>query len=162
MTEIAVLRNVVSPAPRAIWQAVFDRDVEAVPSQSPQWTDALCRSTHRRDRSRLYTFDDGVQMVLPLVGYRRVPAAADLAGSMPWGWGIGGLVTTSPVTAEHVRAVVEDLTTHAPYVRLNIRPNPRNVDAWRAAMSVGAHTVARMAHAIDLHGGFDAVGMAGL
>ena len=144
MTEIAVLRNVVSPAPRAIWQAVFDRDVEAVPYQSPQWTDALCRSTHRPDRSRLYTFDDGVQMVLPLVGYRRVPAAADLAGWMPWGWGIGGL------------------TTHAPYVRLNIRLNPRAVDAWRAAMSVGAHTVARMAHAIDLHGGFDAVGMAEL
>jgi hypothetical protein len=97
VTEIAVLRNVVSPAPRAIWQAVFDGDAEAVPYQSPQWTDALCRSTHRRDRSRL-----------------------------------------------------------------NIRPNPRAVDAWRAAMSVGAHTVARMAHAIDLHGGFDAVGMAGL
>jgi hypothetical protein len=157
VTEIAVLRNVVSPAPRAIWQAVFDGDAEAVPYQSPQWTDALCRSTHRRDRSRLYTFDDGVQMVLPLVGYRRVPAAADLAGSMPWGWGIGGLVSTSPVTAEHVSAVVDDLTTHAPYVRLNIRPNPRAADVWKAAMPAGAHRIARLAHAIDLDGGFDAV-----
>ena len=62
VTEVAALRNVVSPAPRAVWQAVFDRDAEAVPYQSPQWTDALCRSAHRRDRSRLYTFDDGAQM----------------------------------------------------------------------------------------------------
>jgi hypothetical protein len=157
VTEVAALRNVVSPAPRGIWQAVFDRDAEAVPYQSPQWTDALCRSTHRLDRSRLYTFDDGVQIVLPLVGYRWVPGAVDLPGSMPWGWGIGGLVSTSPVKAEHVRAVVDDLTTHAPYVRLNIRPNPRAADVWRAAMPAGAHRVARMAHAIDLDGGFDAV-----
>lgn len=157
VTEVAALRNVVSPAPRATWQEVFDRDAEAVPYQSPQWTDALCRSAHRRDRSRLYTFDDGVQMVLPLVGYRWVPGAADLAGSMPWGWGIGGLVSASPVKAEHVRAVVDDLTTHAPYVRLNIRPNPRAADVWRAAMPAGAHRVDRMAHAIDLDGGFDAV-----
>jgi hypothetical protein len=86
VTEVAALRNVVSPAPHATWQAVFDRDAEAVPYQSPQWTDALCRSSDRRDRSRRYTFDDGVQMVVPLVGYRRVPAATDLAGSMPRGW----------------------------------------------------------------------------
>jgi len=83
VTEIAVLRDVVSPAPRATWQTVFDRDAEAVPYQSPQWTDALCRSSHRRDRSRLYTFDDGVQMVLPLVGYRRVPAATTWPGRWP-------------------------------------------------------------------------------
>ena len=85
MAEVAALRNVVSPAPRVIWQAVFDRDAGAVPYQSPQWADALCRSAHRRDRSRLVPFDDGAQMVLPLVGYRRVDAAADLAGSMRWG-----------------------------------------------------------------------------
>ena len=64
-------------------------------------------------------------MVLPLVEHRWVPAAVDLAGSMPWGWGMGGLVSTSPVKAEHVRAVVDDLTTHARYLRLSIRPNPR-------------------------------------
>jgi hypothetical protein len=83
VTEIAVLRNVVSPAPRAIWQAVFDGDAEAVPYQSPQWTDALCRSTHRRDRSRLYTFDDGVQMVLPLVGTAGFPPPRTWQGRCP-------------------------------------------------------------------------------
>ena len=91
MTEVAALRNVVSPAPRGIWQAVFDRDAEAVPYQSPQWTDALCRSAHRRDRSRLYTFDDGVQMVLPLVarGAHRVARmvhAIDLDGGFDTVW----------------------------------------------------------------------------
>ena len=100
MTEVAALRNVVRPAPSGIWQAVFDRDVEAVPYQSPQ----------------------------------------------------------SPVRAEYVRAVVDDLTPRARYLRLNIRPNLRAADVWRAATPAGAHKVDRMAHAIDLDGGFDAVG----
>ena len=99
MTEVAALRDVVSPAPRGIWQAVFDRDAETVPYQSPQ----------------------------------------------------------SPVKAEHVDAVVDDLATCARYVRLNIRPNPRAADVGRAAMPAGAHKVDRMARAIDLDGGFDAV-----
>jgi hypothetical protein len=157
VTEVVAIRSVVSPAPRAIWQAVFDRDVEAVPYQSPQWTDALCRSAQRQDASRLYTFDDGVQMVLPLIGLRWVPAAADLVGSMPWGWGIGGLVSTSPVTVEHIRAVVDELTNHARYLRLSIRPNPRAGDVWKAAMPPGARRIARLAHAVDLDGGFDTV-----
>jgi len=157
VTDVVALRDVVSPAPWATWQAVFDRDAEAVPSQSPQWTEALCRITYRREASRLYAFSDGTQMVLPLVAYRWVPAAANLAGSMPWGWGIGGLVSTSPVTVEHIRAVVEDLTTRARYLRLSIQPNPRAGDIWKAAMPAGAQRVARLAHAIDLRGGFDTV-----
>ena len=76
MTEVAALRNVVSPAPRAIWQAVFDRDVETVPYQSPQWTDALRRSAHRRDRSRLYIFDDGADGAAS----RRVPPGSRRRG----------------------------------------------------------------------------------
>ena len=76
MTEVVALRNVVNLAPRGIWQAVFDRNAEAVPYQSPQF----------------------------------------------------------PVKAEHVDAVVDDLTTHARYVRFNIRPNPRAADVWTVAM----------------------------
>ena len=157
VAAVVALRSVVSPAPRSTWQAVFDQDAEAVPYQSPQWTDALCRSAHRRDASRLYTFDDGTQMVLPMIALPWVPAALDLAGSMPWGWGIGGMVSTSPVGAEHIRAVVNDLTTRARYLRLSIRPNPRAGDVWKAAMPPEASRVARLAHAIDLDGGFDAV-----
>ena len=157
VTAVVALRSVVSPAPRSAWQAVFDQDAEAVPYQSPQWTDALCRSAHRQDGSRLYTFSDGTQMVLPLIAHPRLPAFMDMAGSMPWGWGIGGLVSTSPVQAEHIRAVVSDLTTRAPYLRLSIRPNPRAGEVWKAAMPAGARRVDRLSHAIDLDGGFDAV-----
>src|SRR6185437_5617498 len=124
VAAVLALRSVVNPAPRSIWQAVFDRDPEAVPYQSPQWTDALCQSSPRQDASRLYTFEDGTQMVLPMIGLSWVPGAMDLRGSMPWGWGIGGLVSTSPVRAEHIRAVVSDLTTRARCLRLSIRPNP--------------------------------------
>jgi len=157
VTAVVALGSVVSPAPRSTWQTVFDRDAEAVPYQSPQWTDALCRSTHRKDASRLYTFNDGTQLVLPLIGHRWAPNAMDLAGSMPWGWGIGGLVSTSPVTVEHIRAVVDDLRTRTRFLRLSIRPNPRAGDVWKEAMPAGAHRVARLAHAIDLDGGFDTV-----
>jgi GNAT acetyltransferase-like protein len=157
VTAVVALGSVVSPAPRSIWQAVFDQDAEAVPYQSPQWTDALCGSTHRQDASRLYTFSDGTQMVLPLIGQRWLPHAMDMAGSMPWGWGIGGLVSTAPVTVEHIRAVVGDLQTGARFLRLSIRPNPRAGEVWRAAMPAGTRRVARLAHAIDLDGGFDAV-----
>ncbi len=157
VTEVVAVRSVVSPAPRTTWQAVFDRDAEAVPYQSPQWTDAVCRSARRKDASRLYTFDDGAQMVLPLIGLPSAPAAANLAGSMPWGCGIGGLVSTVPVRGEHIRAVMDDLTTNARYLRLSIRPNPRAGDVWKTTMPAGARRVARLAHAIDLDGGFDTV-----
>ncbi len=157
VTAVVALQSVVSPAPRNAWQAVFDKDPEAVPYQSPQWTDALCRTAHRQDASRLYTFEDGTQMVLPMIGVSWVPAVMDLRGSMPWGSGIGGLVSTSPVRAEHIRAVVNDLTTRARYLRLSIRPNPRAGEAWKAAMPPAAHRIDRLAHAIDLEGGFDAV-----
>ena len=157
VTAVVALGSVVSPAPRSTWQTVFDRDAEAVPYQSPQWTDALCRSTHRQDASRLYTFDDGTQMVLPLIGHRWAPSAMDMVGSMPWGWGIGGLLSTSPVTVEHIRAVVADLQTRTRFLRLSIRPNPRAGDVWKEAMPAGAHRVARLSHAIDLDGGFDTV-----
>ena len=157
VAEVVAVQCVVSPAPRAVWQAIFGRDVEAVPYQSPQWTEALCRSGRGRDASRLYTFTDGTQMVMPLVEHRWVPAALDLAGSMPWGWGMGGLVSTCPVTVEHVRAVVDDLTTRPRYLRLSIRPNPRAGDVWRAAMPATVPRAARLAHAIDLDGGFDTV-----
>ena len=63
-------------------------------------------------------------------------------------------MSTSPVTADHVRAIVDDLTTQARYVRLNIHPNPRVADAWGAAMPAGSP---EWAHTIDLDGGFDAV-----
>ena len=157
VTAVVALQSVVSPAPRSAWQAIFDQDAEAVPYQSPQWTDALCRSAHRRDGSRLYTFSDGTQMVLPLIAHPWVPASMYMAGSMPWGGGIGGMVSTSPVTVEHIRAVVNDLTSNAPYLRLSIRPNPRAGEAWKAAMPAGIPRIDRLAHAIDLEGGFDAV-----
>ena len=48
VTAVVALQSVVSPAPRNAWQAVFDKDPEAVPYQSPQWTDALCRTAHRQ------------------------------------------------------------------------------------------------------------------
>jgi hypothetical protein len=61
------------------------------------------------------------------------------------------------VRAEHIRAVVNDLTTSAPYLRLSIRPNPRAGEVWKAAMPASARRFDRLAHAIDLEGGFDTV-----
>ena len=138
MTEIAALRNVVSPAPRVIWQTVFDRDAEAVPYQSPQLDRCAVpqlsspgpqQALHLRRRRA----DGAASGRVPPGSRRHGPGRVDALGL-----GIGGLVSTSPVTAEHVRAVVGDLITKAPYVRLKIRPNPRAADACGAAMPAGS------------------------
>jgi hypothetical protein len=47
------------------------------------------------------------------------------------------------------------VVTEVAALRNVVSPVPRAI--WQAAMPAGAHRVARMAHAIDLDGGFDAV-----
>ncbi len=150
------LCNVVSPAPRDRWESLFREDPEAVPYQSPAWVDAMCRVGNHKDSSRLYSFGDGTEMLLPVVEHKWVPRSLSLSGSMPWGWGMGGLVSAQPVGADHVRAVVHELTGCG-YLRMSVRPNPRSGAVWRQAVPDVVPRVARRAHVIDLSGGFDEV-----
>jgi hypothetical protein len=148
--------RVMSPAPRDIWQSVYDADPEAVPYESPLWLDAACQAGHYRDASRLYEFAGGRQFILPMVEHHRRPALLSTAGSMPYSWGMGGLIGRERVREDEVAAVFEDLH-HLPYLRLTIRPNPRQGAVWAAAAPAGITRTQRLAHVVNLEGGFEKV-----
>jgi hypothetical protein len=140
---------VASPAPRAAWDACYAADPTALPTQSPAWLQAMEATGRWRDVSRHYRFEDGAQLVLPLVRRRGPGAVASLA-SMPDAWGFGGVVGAH-VDAAHVAGVLADLRdVRTGWVR--IRPNPLHAAAWAdGASSVGGTgTVARRAHVLTL------------
>jgi lipid II:glycine glycyltransferase (peptidoglycan interpeptide bridge formation enzyme) len=72
---------------------------------------------------------------------------------------MGGLIAAQPIHAEHVTFILTDLA-RLPYARISIRPNPRLGDVWAAATShirTGLAAIPRLAHVLDLDGGFDEV-----
>lgn len=161
MTDTAVLQmevtsivSVATPAPRQIWQDLMERDPDALPYQSPAWTDAACAAGRFVDISRLYETADGRQFVLPLLAPCGVANFLGVAASMPPAWGIGGLVGSSPPSVEVVGAVLDDLRG-AGFLSVRIRPNPLHAAVWRA--SLPGLAVPRRAHVLDLEGGFKTV-----
>lgn len=148
--------HVISPAPRAAWQRLQRHDPEALPSQSPEWLDCLCALKGYRDASRLYTFSDGQQLLLPLVKRQGLPGPLAVQASLPHAWGMGGVLSSRDLHADHLRAVFEDLS-RTPFLSTSLLPNPRHAALWRAAAPASAMTIPRHAHVIDLEGGFDRV-----
>lgn len=147
---------VVSPAPRASWQALMKNDPEALPSQSPEWLDCLCLLKGYQDVSRFYEFADGQQLLLPLVRRKGVPSFLSVQASMPHAWGMGGVLAKFEPTAEHFAAVFADLAK-VPFLSLSMLPNPRQGALWQAACPARVIRISRRAHVVDLEGGFDRV-----
>jgi CelD/BcsL family acetyltransferase involved in cellulose biosynthesis len=148
--------QVVSPAPRAAWREVLDADPFALPTQTPEWTDWLCRARGHTDVSRLYEFPDGRRIVLPLVArsWAGVRVAED---SMPHGLGWGGaLAAGGAPSAAEASAVLADLSRHSA-VRVTLRTNPLVATTWSAVVPPGTVRVPSVCHVLDLEGGFDRV-----
>ncbi len=115
--------DVVSPAPRAAWQAALLEDPDVLPTQHPAWVDALCSTGRFTDASRLYRTPAGRRLVLPAA--RRAPGGpVGSVASMPTHWGFGGLIAEGGVRPADVRLVLADLAAQR-VVRQSIRPNPR-------------------------------------
>ena len=148
--------EVISPAPRDVWQALLEVDTEAVPYQNPAWLDCVCAIGNYEDVSRLYRTSDGRQFILPLVRRRGFPEVLTPVASLPSGWGMGGLVASGNIQAEEVAAIFEDLA-RLPFPKISVRPNPRQGESWAAAAPQGVVTIPRLAHVIDLEGGFEQV-----
>lgn len=148
--------RVISPAPRDVWQALFDADEEAVPYQHPDWFDSLCLAGHYQDISRLYQTEDGRQFILPLVRHRGIPLFLNPAASMPESWGMGGLIGAMNIHPSDIPLVFNDLT-RLPYPSISIRPNPRLAALWAAASPKHVVVIPRRAHVLDLQGGFEHV-----
>lgn len=147
--------TVVTPAPRDTWQRVFSSDLDALPDQSPEWVDALVAGGPYQDASRLYSFADGREVVLPLVKRRGPLGLGGWLQSYPAGWGMGGLVGPD-ASADIVREVLGDLHRLG-MQRVAIRPDPRRWPTWDGILNDGILTIPRRAHVIDLAGGEDAV-----
>lgn len=136
--------EVVSPAPRDLWQAALLADEHSLADHAPAWNDAVCK-TRWRDASRAYLLPDGRSAVLPLVRRPGLPWYC----SNPPGWGYGGLVGSAARDPAVVAAVLADLRGLGA-LSLRLRPLPGDAALWPGG-------VPRRAHVVDLRDGPEAV-----
>jgi CelD/BcsL family acetyltransferase involved in cellulose biosynthesis len=148
--------HVVSPAPREAWRQLLSIDPGALPTQTPEWTDLLCRTRGWTDASRLYEFPGGRRFVLPLLA-RGAGGRRWSEESMPGGFGYGGTLGScgEPSVAE-ARTILADLARR-PVLRASVAPSPLAAAGWTAAAPPGTHAVPYLAHVLDLDGGWDTV-----
>lgn len=149
------LLHVLTPVPDPVWREVLAADPEALVTQTPEWLACIRQVGPYADASRLYQFDDGRRIILPLARRRRLPAGWSLEGSWPFDWGVGGPIVDGPVTTEHTTQVYADLLAH-PALRRTIRPNPTAHPAWEAAPP-GYERTEHLTHILDLAGGYEQV-----
>jgi lipid II:glycine glycyltransferase (peptidoglycan interpeptide bridge formation enzyme) len=69
---------------------------------------------------------------------------------------MGGLIARQPLEPYQVASVWADLISRSP-LHIGIRPNPRTGAMWAAAQPAGIVAIPRVAHVLDLAGGFDVV-----
>jgi hypothetical protein len=146
--------TVVTPAPRDTWRRLLSNDRDALPDHAPEWVDALVAGGSYQDASRLYSFADGREVVLPLVRRRGPVGLGGWLESYPAGWGIGGLVG-SDASVDIVSEVLGDLHRLG-MQRVAIRLDPRRWQMWDGTLDDDILTIPRRAHVIDLAGGEDA------
>ncbi len=146
--------SVVSPAPRAAWDAVLASDPGATALQTPEYFAAVLTGTGGRDASRLYTLPEGRRLVLPLVQQRSLPGFPLLA-DFPGGFGHGSLLATDGLRSGDVRLVVRDLRGRAVSTRLG--GGHHTAEQWSAGLTSGASAEPRRVDVIDLSNGWDEV-----
>jgi Acetyltransferase (GNAT) domain len=146
---------VISPAPRDVWLEIYRRDPNALLYHSPEWIELLCTTRGYQDCSRLYELNGGRMAILPMVRDRMI-GGLHREASLPLGWGMGGLLAPGGVRASDVTAVLADLGSRR-VPQISLRPDPLTGEVWASARPRGAVTVPRLAHILNLAGGFDHV-----
>jgi Acetyltransferase (GNAT) domain len=130
-------------------------DPNVLVSQTPAWIDVVCSVGGYADASRLYELSSGRRLVLPMVRHGNLPPALAPEDSLPLCWDAGGILAPAGITARDLQPVFEDLSER-PVVRTALRPGPLDAREWDAARPPGT-TVPRLAHVLDLEGGFGEV-----
>lgn len=148
--------HVTTPASRAVWWELVGQDTDIHVSQTPTWLDCLCAAGPYQDVSRLYEFDNGRPIVLPLVRRRHRPLLLDAEESWPARWGIGGPVSAGRVSPEEARAVFDDLARR-PTLQVSVRFRPGDDTLWAGAAPASFRTEPHMTQVLDLGGGFKTV-----
>jgi GT2 family glycosyltransferase len=147
--------RVISPAPRDAWEGVLASDPNALLSHTPAWMDFVCGYGSYEDASRLYDLPGGRRLVLPMVR-RRLPGPLASEGSYPTGLGMGGIIASGGTDEADVATVFRELAGRQ-VVRTMLRPGPLVGEPWSAARPRSAVVVPRIAHVLELDGGFDMV-----
>jgi len=146
----------VSPAPRDVWELALLADPYALESQSPAWTDAACATGAFEDASRMYETVEGRLLVLPMLRRRHTGGALAVEASNPPGWGVGGLLAAGGPTLAEVATIFSELGARR-VLSQRIWPNPLLAQSWAAGMPARARFTGRVAHLVNLEGGFDHV-----
>lgn len=149
--------DVVSPAPRQIWQELLESDPTSNIYQTPEWLDSISAVGGYVDVSRLYTTPAGRQLVMPMVRRAGLPGMLRVEESLPSQWGTGGLVAARQVHPEDVAAVWGNLVAERA-ARVRIRPEHMNAECWSAGTSLpGIMVNPEVKSVVNLSGGFDRV-----
>lgn len=149
--------TVITPVPRRTWEEAVRDDPLALPTQTPQWADAVRATRGYRDASRLYVWPDGTRLVLPMV--RRSPLPAPLAQHLSWplDFGLGGvLAPDGEVTPAQAGAVITDLARRS-LRPTYLRPSPLADRVWLDCAPPGVTRRPRVTQILDLSGGFEDV-----
>lgn len=138
----------------ALWRDLYLRDRNALATQSPEWAESVVEAGRFASAPQLFRFDDGSRAVLPL--FTRGIGALHYAWSPPPAWGFGGPLAEDDLSSPKIAAMLAQLEERH-CVGLKIRPNPLTADIWAAAARPGWAAIPRLAHVVDLSGGFEAV-----
>src|SRR5215218_8718095 len=149
--------TVTVPAPRPDWREAFLADPNAQAFHSPEWVDAVCATGGFEDVSRIYETPDGRRLVLPMVRRSYFGGALSHQASLPPDWGIGGVLSRSPISPEDLSAICTDLAQQRGVLRTFIRPSARSGPLWANAHLPGAKATPRLCHVLELDGGFESV-----
>lgn len=142
-------------AARGPWNRALAADPSAPVSVSPAWMDCVCASGRWRDATRAYRTDDGRELVLPLARLSRTTGVMEVAASMPFGWGTGGVLCgDGRLRPEDVLGLSADLTSRRA-LRTSVRPSPWMEDAWATGVAGGVVRTRHMAQSVELSGGFE-------
>ena len=147
--------HVTSPAPRDVWEEIVKSDPKALVDRTPAWVDCVCAAGAYEDASCLYESSTGRRLVLPMARRRHLPTPLTTQASLPSG-DMGGLIAPGGVRPEEVAAVFADRSGR-PFLRTSILPNALAGELWAAASPPGVMWIPRLAHVVDLEGGFERV-----
>lgn len=150
------LFRVTSPAPRDLWQEILAADPWSLESQSPAWAEAAAATGGLADASRLYELPGGRRLVVPMLRRRHFAGRLGIEGANPHGWGVGGILAPGGVSCADFDVVLGDLAQRTPLLQ-TMWPNPLEPDGRPLHAPAGTVVSARVAHAVDLAGGFGRV-----
>ena len=148
----AHILQVTSPAPRDVWNELLESHPNAFVDQTPQGLDCIAKFKNCGDASRLYEFADGTRLILPLLRRKGLPFDLGIERSIAF----GGCVASQPVRVETLQAVFSDLGSRR-LLQTVVSASALDGDLWTAAAPRWTVAMPRLAHMLDLEGGFETV-----